>query len=238
MSFCRWCPNRAQLVRLSPPCWLPWMSRPQTGRKGRRDRPGHPDWPRSLSVSKLDTIRAAQRHRKFPTTPPALPGSLVYHASFSVDHLSRPPLETAQPWGFHRKVYHVDHLTQPDGVKSDHLAFFPDPRCGAVFNGKRAQSDHLPLSCTVFVPRYQSRRDHPGWSRSAPACRVSWLSAAIAARPPAPTNGHTGGHRRSCPPCWLPWMSRHLTGRRGRRDRPGRPDRPRPCRVSWFRGHP
>jgi hypothetical protein len=48
---------------------------------------------------------------------------------------------------------HSDHLAQPEKVKSDHLFFVSDPRCGAVFSGWRSKSDHLPLSCTIFVHR-------------------------------------------------------------------------------------
>jgi hypothetical protein len=59
----------------------------------------------------------------------------------------------AQPWDFHGYFSHSDHLAQPEKVKSDHLFFVPDPRCGAEFTGRRAHCDHLLLSRTIFVHR-------------------------------------------------------------------------------------
>ncbi len=45
-----------------------------------------------------------------------------------------------------------DHLPPHQGVQTDHLRRSPDPRCGAVFSGRWAHSDHLPLSRTKIEP--------------------------------------------------------------------------------------
>ena len=84
---------------------------------------------------------------------------------------------------------------------SDHLRKSPDPLCGAMFVGRGAQSDPLPLSCTFFDPPVHllfsvvlnllegARRSH-GFDTGAAAVEDGLLPSAHQA-------GHTAAHRLS-----------------------------------------
>ncbi len=113
--------------------------------------------------------------------------------------------------------------------ETDHPGCIPDPRCGAVFTGGRAQSDHPrlsstkiePLDCpqrpgapgrdrslgeaggTASTPRVTSR---PGWDSTRPAGAARKLSQ-------GPTRGRTGrGALRNGTPLCIALTGAHIIG--------------------------
>jgi hypothetical protein len=88
------------------------------------------------------------------------------------------------------------------------------------------------LSVALDVPPPDGPKGPHGASRrcgTATACRVSWLPCCHCRRSSSATHRAAGGHRCGCLPCRLPWMSRHLTGRKGRTVRQGGAVPPRPA---------